>query len=497
MARGLSAADARRAARLEVGNATVVREQVRDYGWETVFGTLLADVRFAGRMLRKSPVFTVVVVFVMALGSGAVTAIFSGMNALVLRPLPGVADTARLLTLRPARGAKAAEQGSYDYYSYLRDHSATLDAVAAWGRVSLTIATGGQGAAVYANMVSGNYFDILGVRPALGRFFVADEDRTPGASPVVVVSHGFWKSRMGGEHGAIGTTVGVNGRPFTVIGVAPEPFQGIYTGLRADAWVPLMMQPQLRPRSNLKDASWLWLVGRLRQGATAEAARMELSALAVTRARDAGEPSSPETIRSVQVSRLTGLPNREGRTLLAFMSLLLGAATLVLLIAGVNVAGMLSARYAARSREMAVRAALGAGRGRLVRQLLTEVLVLFLLGALGGLVVAQLATAALEQLPLPVNVPVSLELSPDLRVLAFAIAVSLLTGVLFGLAPALRSSRKDVTARLRDGSAASGVRRRSTCSSSTSITSPCCACRWWEDARSPTPIRTAPREWRS
>ncbi len=460
VARGLSPDDARRQARREIGNTTVVREQVRDYGWESLAGALVADARFAGRMLRKSPVFTAVVVFVISLGSGAVTTIFSGMNALLLRPLPGVVGEEHLVGLRPARtNGTVAEQGSYNYYTYLRDHSNALDTVAAWGRVSLTIATGGQGTAVYANMVSGNYFDVLGMRPALGRFFAPDEDRTPGAHPVIVVSYGFWKSRLGGETGAVGRTVAVNGHPFIVIGVAPEPFHGIYTGIRAEAWVPLMMQPQLRPRSNLTGASWLWLFGRLREGSSIEAARQELSALVVARARDAGEAMTPGSSPAVQVAGLTGLPNGEGRGLLRFMGLLLGAASLLLLIAGVNVAAMLSARYAARGREMAVRTALGAGRSRLVRQLLTEILALFMLGALGGFVIAQLATAALERLPLPANVPVTLELSPDLRVLTFALGISLLTGLIFGLTPALQASRRDITSRLRNDSAGSGLRR--------------------------------------
>jgi predicted permease len=460
LARGLSPAEAKRAARREIGSATAVREQVRDYGWENFVGTLLADARFAARMLRKSPMFTIVVVFVISLGSGAVTTIFSGMNAIVLRPLPGIANTDRLVTLRPARSdGKVAEQGSYELYAYLRERSRTLDAVAAWGRVSLTIAAGGQGSSVYGNMVSGNYFDALGVRPALGRFFAAEEDRTPGSHPVIVVSHAFWKSRLDGASTAIGRNVIVNGTAFTVIGVAPENFQGIFTGLRADAWVPLMMQPQLRPRSNLTSASWLWLFGRLQAGSTAETARQELSSLIVARARDAGQTFQPGVTPTVSVSELTGLPNGEGRALLGFMSLLLGAAGLVLMIAGVNVASMLSARYAARQREMAVRAALGAGRARLLRQLLTEILAFFLLGSVGGFAIAQLATAALEQLPLPQNVPISLELSPDLRVLAFAIGVSLLTGLIFGLIPALQAARRDITSRLRDDSAGSGHRR--------------------------------------
>ena len=331
--------------------------------------------------------------------------------------------------------------------------------MAAWGRVSLTVATGGEGTAILGQMVSANYFDALGVRPALGRFFADDENRTPASHPVIVFSHAFWKSRLGGDPSALGRTVSVSGHPFTVIGVAPEPFRGIYTGLQADAWVPLMMQPVLRPRSNLTNASWLWLFGRLRTGATLDGAQHELSALTAARADELSGRDGARTFTAMRVAPLTGLPNGEGRSLLGFMGLLLAAAGLVLLIAGINVAGMLAARYIARGREMAVRAALGAGRARLLRQLLTEVLALFLLGAFGGFLVALFATAALERLPLPGTVPIALELSPDLRVFAFTLATSLAAGLVFGLAPAWRAARTDIVSRLRDDSPGSGSSR--------------------------------------
>jgi predicted permease len=459
VANGLSPAAARRAARIETGSLAAAREQVRDHGWENALGLLLSDLRFTGRMLRKSPVFTTVVVFVISLGSGAVTTIFSGMNAMVLRPLPGLADPGRLVGIRPARGdGTAAEQGSYGYYTYLRERTRTLDGVAAWGRVSLTIADEAGGSAALGNMVSGNYFDVLGVRPALGRFFSADEDRTPRSHPVVVVSHAFWTSRLRGDPAAIGRTLNVSGHPFTLIGVAPDAFQGVYTGLEVDAWVPLMMQPLLRPRANLTTASWLWLFGRLQDGVSIESAQHELTAITAVRAAEAGAGRA-QPFTAARLSTLTGLPNGEGGPLLVFMSVMLGAAALVLVIGGLNIAAMLSARYVARRREMAVRAALGAGRARLLRQLLTEILALFLLGAGGGFAIAHIATGALERLPLPDHVPVTLELSPDLRVLAFAVGVSLLAGLVFGLAPARKAARRDLTADLRDGLPGSGVRR--------------------------------------
>ena len=421
--------------------------------------SVFSDLRFALRILRKTPIFTAAIVFVIALGCGAVTTIFSAMNAAVLRPLPGVEGPNRLVTIRLARrDASEVEQGSYSFYSYLRDRTRTLDGAAAWGRVSLTIAAQGESTTVYGNLVSGNYFDILGVRPALGRFFGADEDRTPGSHPVLVVSHAFWSARLNAAADAVGRTVLVNGTPFTVIGVAPPAFRGVYTGIQADAWAPLMMQPLLRPRSNLAEASWLWLFGRLRPGIDRTAARAELSALADARFAESGQADSPRAIRAVTVTAMTGLPGGEGGPLLGFFAVLLGAASLVLVIAGVNVAAMLSARYTARLREMAVRAALGAGRGRLLRQLLTEILTLFALGAGGGFLIAIAATAALERIPLPANLPLSLELSPDWRVFAFAVGASLITGVIFGLAPAGGAARRDITSRLRADSPGGGAR---------------------------------------
>ncbi len=325
--------------------------------------------------------------------------------------------------------------------------------------MALTLSSAGQpGVAVFGNIVSANYFDVLGVRPAAGRLFLRGEDGSPGANPVLVVSHAYWQTHLGGDSRALGQTIAVNGHPFTLIGVAPPGFHGVFTGMRPDAWVPVSMQPQLRPRSSL-DASWLWMFGRRADGQGVGAVAGEVSALTETWARTRGSADGPEAITAMHIVPFSGLPGGEGGIVLAFTGVLLGAALLVLAIAGVNVATMLSARYVARQREMAVRAALGAGRSRLIRHLLTEVLVLFVLGALGGFLVAVAATTALERLPLPAtNVPLSLELSPDLRVLAFALAVTTLTGLVSGLGPTLRTARRDIVAPLRDDSARAGVR---------------------------------------
>jgi predicted permease len=458
-ARGLAPEAARRAALAEIGPAMLVRERVRDHGWEQWVTSWLQDLRLAGRTLWATPLFTGVVVLVVALGTGAVSTVFSAMNALLLRPVPGVADPDRLVGLQPARrDGGTAEQIGYARYRHLRDEARSVAGIGAWGRATFTIADRGAGTSVLGNLVTANYFDLLGVQPARGRFFAADEDRTLGTHPVLVVSHAFWQAHLGGDETVVGRTLSVNGRPFTLIGVAPPVFRGLYTGLAVDAWAPLMMQPQLRPRSRLDGGSWLWAFARLRPGVDIATARAELSALAQAQEQAGGAPESPDAWSRIRVTPLTGLPGGQG-VAFAFLGILLGAAALVLVIAGVNVAALLAARYAARARDLAVRAALGAGRLRLMRQLLVEVLALFALGAIGGVAVAALATTALERLPLPATLPVTLEISPDYRVFAFALAAALLTGLVFGMGPALHGARRDITDRLKAESAGTGRRR--------------------------------------
>ena len=464
IARGLSPADAQRAARLEIGNVTAVREEVRSHGWENAIGSLGADLRYTGRMLRKSPVFTIVVVSVIAVGIGAVTTVFSAMNALMFRPLPGVADGPRLVAIERRTADGGGEiVGSVPYIEYLRERSRALDDVAGHSKVSLTIRAGDAGAPAFGYLVTGNYFSVLGVRPAVGRFFAPDEGKAPSASPVIVLSNAFWRKWFNADSSVVGRTVAVNGLPFTVIGVASEEFRGAVIPIVTDAWVPVTMRSQLRPEyaREINDPAFAWLqmFGRLQPGVTSEAASRELSALTVAWNKDGVEPAGFANFNTLRLSPLIGLPEDASGAALGFMALLLCAAGLVLMIASVNVASMLSARAIARRREMAVRAALGAGRGRLVRQLLTEILVLFALGALGGIALAVAATGAFERLTIPGAAMVALELSPDLRVLAFAMLVSLLTGIAFGLPPAFRAARNDITSRLRDGAAGSGARR--------------------------------------
>ncbi len=459
--RGIDPDTARHMARAEVGSMTAVRDAVRSAGWEETLRSFGADVRYAVRMLAKSRVFTAVAVLIIALGSGAVTTIYSAMNAIVLRPLPGSSEPGGLVNIE-RRDASFAEgiQSSFDYLTWLRERTRALDDVAAWSKVTFALSTGGEGVFVYGNIVSGNYFTTLGARPALGRFFLPEEDAVPMAGPVLVVSHAFWRTKLGGDSSVIGRTVRVNGTPYTLVGVAAPEFHGVFTPLLVEAWVPLSMQSQLRPSRDREHAVWLWTFGRLREGVTVAQAKADLESLTGQYIAEAREPQARGRYAAIRLTAMTGLPADARGMAAGFIGLLLGAALLVLLIASVNVASMLSARGLARQREMAVRAALGAGRGRLVRQSLTEIVVLFLPGAVGGLVLTTQATAAVERVTVPADVPMAIEVSPDVRVLLFALGLALVTGLVFGLAPAMRAVDGDLVSRLRDGSSGAGTRRR-------------------------------------
>lgn len=462
IAAGAAPEQARRAAQLEVGNMTNIRESVRASLWETTVSSAWADVRYAMRTLRRNPVFATVVVAVIAIGIGAVTTIFSGVNAYLFKPLPGANNASRLLQVdRIKPGGDESTQGSYAYYTYLRDGAKTLSGLAAWSKVSLTISRGNSGVSAYGNIVSDNFFSVLGARPALGRFFLPGEGDPGGAHAVVVVSHDFWRTQLGADSSMIGKTVGVNGQPFTLVGVAAPDFNGVFTPLKTSAWVTLSMQATLKSERTMDGQTmWLWVFGRLRDNATQQQARAELKVLLGNYVKQSIEPDwARKNYTEIRTFPLTGLPDDAHKAMAAFLSVLLAASIVVLIIAGVNIAAMLSARAIARRHEMALRAALGAQRSRLVRQLVTETLVLFALGAIGGVGLAVAATRALEQMPLPTDQPLVITLPVDGRVLTFSIILSIVCGITFGLLPALRAARRDLQTQLRTDNSGSGRQR--------------------------------------
>jgi predicted permease len=429
--------------------------------------TWLHDVRFALRLLRKSPLFTATAAFSLAIGIGANTTIFSVASALLLRPLPGLAAPERLVDVGRARGGGPSNLDTVSYPNYIdiRDRVTRLTGVYAQQIEPTPMSLGGRGEVerVYGSLVCGNYFATLGTRPQLGRLLRPDDDVLGGNVAVTVLGHDLWTRRFAADPAIVGTSVQVNGYPFTVVGVAPAGFQGT-TLLKGDLWVPLAALTMAMPdrRDTLfrsRRSTWLFMGARLADGATIEQANAELASISAALKQEhpvANERMAFHTVPSAVVPGMTGL-------MAGFVGLLMGIVTLLLLIACVNLAGMLLARGAARSREIAVRLAIGAQPGRIARQLLTETAVLFVLGAAAGLVLSRWLTSLLLALLPQLPVPLSISITTDWRVVAFTVVMSLVAAVLCGLAPALQARRTSLLGALRSdalGGRASRLRLR-------------------------------------
>ncbi len=413
------------------------------------------DARVAWRTLRHSPVLSLVAVASLAIGIGANTTIFSIVNALLVRPRPGIVETGLVDVGRTQDGTGFDNMSYLNYVDYRDAGRGVLSGLAALRMDPRPVSLGADDGArrIYGQSVSGNYFDVLGVRPALGRSFRPEEDAAAGDHHVVVLSHRFWRDEFGAGRPAIGSIIRLNGEPFTVIGVAPEHFTGTMV-VGADVWMPLHA---LAPSGLLDSRASVWLVaiGRLAPGVTIDQAQAVLAATAERLRRAYPDDNKGKGVR---VLRSSAFPDQLGTMVTAFMSLLMALVGLVLLIASVNVAGLLLARAADRRREMAIRLALGSGRARLVRQLLTESLALFAAGGAAGLALAawmrHLVLAFIPQLP----VPVAIDLPLDVRVLAFTAVISLAAGLLTGLAPALHASRGAIVPALKDDGQGTGGR---------------------------------------
>ncbi|MFZ3200171.1 MAG: ABC transporter permease, partial [Candidatus Acidiferrales bacterium] len=409
-----------------------------------------------------------VAVLTLALGIGANTAVFTVINALMLRMLP-VAEPQQLVAIGdPSRvhswhnGTPRTDLFSYPLYREVRDHNSVFSSVLASSNInSLRIDINGGSEEASGRLVSGNYFETLGVKPALGRTFAENEDRAPGSDPVVVISYAYWQRRFSGNPSAVGRTVRVNNYPFTIVGIAPPGFFGDVVGDRADLWVPMMMEPQVNPGRDFLETpntSTLLLMGRLRPGITIEQARTDVNLVVKQALTETLSTSlSADDRRAMQTRKFAVELSPGGRGFSRLreefstpLLLLMGLVGLVLVVACVNVANLLLARAAGRQREIAVRLAIGAGPGRIVRQLLTEALLLALLGGALGLLLAKWAAAGLVAL---VNRgsdnPIMLNL--DWRVLIFTGFICVTAGVLFGLAPAMQFLNADMVPALKDG----------------------------------------------
>jgi len=429
--------------------------------------TLLQDVRYGARMLLKSPAFTAIAVLMLALGIGANTAIFSLTDQVLLRELP-VQKPEQLVILRSpgdkpghtSSDSDAATSFSYPLYKDLRAQSQVFSGLLARYAVPLNVAGQGSTERASGELVSGNYFEVLGVPPALGRVFSLQDETAPGANPVAVLSYGYWARRFGGDPAVLNKQLTVNGTVLTVVGVARAGFTGVQIGQLPDIFIPITMKPQMTPNWNgLEDPkdNWVAILGRLPAGTTRARAQVALQPLyhSLLLAEVPLMKLSEATKRQFLERPLQLEPGASGRQVLQadarqpliFLVVMVG---LVLLIACANLASLLVARGEARQREIAVRLAVGAARWRLVRQLFTENLLLAILGGAAGVLFAVWTLAFLVQTMQESIGVLGLEKQLDGRILAFAIALSLLTALLFGLLPALRAARADLQSTLKD-----------------------------------------------
>jgi putative ABC transport system permease protein len=464
--RGMPSDEARATALKSFGNLARNTERgydIRGGGWlEPVW----QDLRYGARMLRKAPGFTAVAALALALGIGVNTSIFSIVNGFVLRPLP-VEKPYELVA--PFWGSKKDGEvwGQYSYANYidLRDQNKTLSGLLASYMTSAGIsgdANGDRRAEVaWGELVSSNYFDVLGVKPVLGRGFLPEENRAQNTHPVVVLGHAFWWRRFNSDATIVGKTIFLNGSPFTVVGVAPATFKGLDYGIRLDFWAPLMMQSKFNGQTRWEnERGWnnLDLMGRLKSGVTVAQADADFKRMANNLAQL--YPNENADTNARVVSEFDGRFN--GANWIFKLSSLLAScvAGLVLLVACANVANLMLARAAERSKEIGIRLAIGAGRFRIVRQLLAESVLLALLGGALGWMFAYWGTALARASFPPFPFTLDLDVNPDLYVLKWMFVVTLSTGVIFGLAPALLVSRPDLVAALKSDVAGQSRSRR-------------------------------------
>ncbi|HZD04793.1 MAG TPA: ABC transporter permease, partial [Longimicrobiales bacterium] len=393
---------------------------------------LRRDLRYALRGVRRSPAFTLVAIVTIALGIGVNATIFSLVNAVLLRPLPVERPSELVDIYGHSATSSSHDSNSYPNFVDYRDRSETLAGLMAFTDFFANLSVEGSSELVVGEIVSEDYFAVLGVQPARGRAFTADEFRAPGAGPVAVLSHAFWQSGFGGDPGVIGRTFRLNGTVFTVVGVAPREFGGMMPAVTVQMWVPLSMVDVVETLGNHRVTgptlgdSWLdhrarhflWIRGRRKPDVSVAEVRAEIEGIAARLAAEYPETNGRERVEVLATNDVSVNPDFD-RTLAPVGLVLLGAVGLVLLVACANLATMVLARGASRRRELAIRTAMGAGRGRLVRQLLTENMVLALAGGAAAVLLSGWLTALIGRLQPPLPIDLGVDISPDWRVLLF------------------------------------------------------------------------------
>lgn len=454
---------------LQVSEKTSLPDTVPDGGAPSghFFEDLWKDLRFALRMLRKSPGFTAVAVLTLALGIGANTAVFTVVDSLILNPLP-VEKISTLAAVNTTQAKKTAQSGDLQAISYLnlkdiRDRTHAFGSLAGHSYpMAVTMTDKDQPHRIFAEIVTANYFETLGLHAFLGRFFLPSEDATPGAAPVAVLGYTAWQSRFGGDPGILGRTIRLNETPFTIIGVGPKGFKGVYAVFGPDLWIPSMMAAQVLPaeqRNALSDRALPLFtgIGRLEQGVTLAQAQAEMKIVAAALEKEDPNANEGKVLTVTPLIEAAYGPERQPVVLGGF--LLMAIVAFVLLIACSNVANLLLARASVRRQEIAVRMALGAGRRRLIRQLLTESVLLGLFSGVLGFAFGYGGCRILESLR-PAEYAQNLaDLRLNMPVFVFAFAVAIMTGLIFGIVPAMRSSRVSVSEVLNEETRSAGRSR--------------------------------------
>jgi macrolide transport system ATP-binding/permease protein len=421
--------------------------------------SIYKDIRYGIRGLFKRPGFTAIAVITLALGIGANTAIFSLVNTVLLRPLP-VPHPEQLSEVYGTfhNGADYTIQSYLNYKDY-RDRNDVFSGLMAYRFAPMSVSHDGRNERLWGYLVSGNYFDVLQVKPFLGRYFVPEEDQTMGSHPVAVISYGCWQKRFASDAGIVGKTLSLNGHVFTVIGVAPQAFNGTEVAYAPELFVPMMMAKEVEPGSNwieYRNSDNLFVVGRLKPGVTTPQAESVMQAITLQLAKEYPKENKGRGVRLLAPGLF--IPDIRN-SVISFSAVLMGVVALVLLLACVNLANLLLARATERRKELAIRLAVGASRTRLIRQLITESVLVSLAGGLVGLLLAMWINNLVASIRLPTDIALKFDLQIDWRVLAFALAVSLATGVFFSLLPALQSSKPELVPALKDEVSMAGFRR--------------------------------------